>query len=72
MRVADGLVVMPGLVRRFRETFNWFHNDQVYGLDIDAADAWIDEGWNVGIFYWNYHADEETPQDSECKIWTSK
>ena len=58
--------------RRFRETFNWAHNDAAYGLDVNAADAWLDAGWNVGIFYWNQLADEEMPQDTESKIWTSK
>ncbi len=36
------------------------------------TDAWLDGGWNVGIFYWNQLADEEMPQDTESKIWTSK
>ena len=58
--------------RRFRETFNWALNDAAYGLDVNAADAWLDAGWNIGIFYWNTLADEEMPQDTESKIWTSK
>ncbi|TFJ87049.1 hypothetical protein NSK_001383 [Nannochloropsis salina CCMP1776] len=57
--------------RRFRETFNWAHSDKLYGLDINAADRWVREGWNIGIFFWNNHADEEVPQDTESKIWTS-
>jgi hypothetical protein len=44
--------------RRFRETFNWYHNDADYGLDVNAADLWIEAGWNVGVLYWNQHADE--------------
>lgn len=36
------------------------------------TDRWIQAGWNVGAFYWNQYADEELPQDTECKIWTSK
>jgi len=43
--------------RRFRETFNWAHSDKLYGLDINAADRWVREGWNIGIFFWNNHAD---------------
>ncbi len=57
--------------RKFRETFNWSHNDPQYGLDINSADRWVREGWNIGIFFWNNHADEEMPQDTESKIWTS-
>lgn len=59
-------------IRRFRETLNWADNDQEHGLDVDAAGAWIDIGWNVGVYYWNAYADEEFPQDTECKIWVNQ
>jgi hypothetical protein len=52
----------------------------------DTAAAWIDDGWNVGIFVWNQFSDERTglvgeigfpggepPQgvlDAEAKVWT--
>jgi len=58
-------------------------------FDFDGNDtiaAWIDDGWNVGIFVWNQFSDERTglageigfpggepPQgvlDAEAKIWT--
>ncbi len=51
----------------------------------DTASAWIDDGWNVGVFVWNQFSDETTgvtlggswftdgpPQgvkDAEAKIW---
>jgi hypothetical protein len=53
---------------------------------IDTAAAWIDDGWNIGIFVWNQFSDETTgvtseigfpsgepPQGvlhAEAKIWT--
>ena len=33
------------------------------------ADAWIDQGWNVGSFYWTQFADEPTVEEAENKIW---
>jgi ribose 1,5-bisphosphokinase PhnN len=36
--------------RRFRESLNWKANDLDYGLDINAADHWIEAGWNVGVW----------------------
>ncbi len=44
--------------RGSRETFNYKQNDATYGIDVNAADAWISAGWNIGIFYWNQFADE--------------
>jgi len=41
------------------------------GIDIDAADAWINKGWNIGIFYWNQFADESEVKDAEAKIWSA-
>lgn len=36
----------------------------------DVARAWVDRGWNVGIFYWNQLADEGEVKDAEAKIYT--
>ncbi len=36
------------------------------------ADAWLDAGWNVGIFRWTQHADELLPSDAETKIWDTE
>jgi len=38
----------------------------------DTATAWINDGWNIGIFYWNQFADEPTDvRYAEAKIWTA-
>ncbi|MEM9489270.1 MAG: hypothetical protein AAGC55_09000, partial [Myxococcota bacterium] len=55
-----------------RETFNYLQNDSKYGEDIDTADAWIEAGWNVGIFYWNQFADEDEVKNAETKIHTAE
>lgn len=54
----------------WRENFSFLHNEE-YGDDVDEAAAWIDEGWNVGIFYWNQFADETNVYDAEAKIWSA-
>ncbi len=54
-----------------RETFNYKQNDATYGIDVNAADAWINAGWNIGIFYWNQFADEGEVKDAEAKIWSA-
>ena len=33
--------------------------------------AWKDQGWNVGVFYWNQFADESEVKDAEAKIWST-
>ncbi|MDA9556897.1 hypothetical protein N9R79_05275 [Vibrio sp.] len=38
--------------------------------NIDLAASWVDDGYNIGIFYWNQFADEEEVKDAEAKIWT--
>lgn len=48
-----------------RATFNY----TIYGLDVDTADAWIDAGWNIGIYYWNQIGDESAPNAAEDKVW---
>lgn len=54
-----------------RETFNYKLNDPTYGVDVNMADAWINKGWNIGIFYWNQFADEPEVKNAETKIWTA-
>eukprot|EP00238_Polyblepharides_amylifera_P000926 CAMPEP_0196570678 /NCGR_PEP_ID=MMETSP1081-20130531/833_1 /TAXON_ID=36882 /ORGANISM="Pyramimonas amylifera, Strain CCMP720" /LENGTH=296 /DNA_ID=CAMNT_0041887251 /DNA_START=353 /DNA_END=1243 /DNA_ORIENTATION=+ len=34
-----------------------------------TADAWIDQGWNVGVFYWDQFSDELSVFKAEEKIW---
>lgn len=57
-------------VNNYRSTFNYLHNDASYGVDVDSADAWIQKGWNIGVFYWNQFADEDEVTDAEAKIWS--
>lgn len=42
------------------------------GTQYDTAKAWLDKGWNVGIFYWDQFSDEFYPTDAEEKIWTAQ
>jgi len=54
--------------QRYRETFNYAANDAEHGSDVCTADAWLESGWNVGIFYWDQYADEISVFDCEAKI----
>ena len=54
-----------------RETFFWKSNDPKYGLEVNTANAWIEDGWNVGIFYWSQLAAEPSVNDAEAKMWTA-
>ncbi|CAE7290447.1 unnamed protein product [Symbiodinium sp. CCMP2592] len=56
----------------YRETFNWKKNEPRCGLDVDLARAWLDNGWNVAVFYWDMFADEPWLPDAEAKIWTAR
>ncbi len=38
---------------------------------VDLAAAWVEAGWNVGIFYWHPFADEDLVWVAEDKIWTA-
>jgi len=35
----------------------------------NLAEAWLQQGWNVGFFYWDQFADEPCMRDAEQKIW---
>jgi pimeloyl-ACP methyl ester carboxylesterase len=50
-----------------REAFDAAH----LGFGVQAHHGWLDDGWNVGAFYWNQFADEANPLDAEAKIWTA-
>jgi hypothetical protein len=57
------------LVKRYRETFDYSANDPTHGDGEGCtADAWLESGWNVGIFYWDQFADELSVLDCEAKI----
>lgn len=59
-------------VENSRETFNYFENDNDYGINVNSANAWINAGWNIGIFYWEQFADETEVKDAEAKIWSAQ
>ena len=44
-----------------------------YGVSgqVDTALAWVTNGWNVGIFFWNQFSDETLVTNAEIKIWTT-
>lgn len=48
------------------------HRESFFCYNRDAADEWINAGWNVGVFYWNQFSDELSVEDAEAKIWTPK
>lgn len=50
--------------------FDYMRLDSKYGIEADLADPWIDQGWNVGIFYWTALADEPDVADAQDKIWS--
>ena len=59
--------------RGFRETFNWGQQPGQLlppEFDLNAAEAWVAAGWNVGVFYWSQLSDEVDVQHAEAKIWT--
>ncbi|CAK9051620.1 TPR repeat-containing thioredoxin TTL1 [Durusdinium trenchii] len=33
------------------------------------VNSWLEEGWNVGFFYWDQFSDEECARDAEQKLW---
>jgi hypothetical protein len=58
----------PGISAIYPPTFIYQHS---VTASVDTAAAWLDDGWNVGIFFWNQFSDE--PEDvryAEAKIWT--
>ena len=52
--------------------FNVIDEKREIEYDIDLAQKWIDDGWNVGIYYWHPFADEDAVWDAEDKIWTAE
>ena len=54
-----------------RESLRYRFRDNNDDIDIDTADAWVESGWNVGVFYWTQFADEREVKDAEAKIWSS-
>ena len=42
------------------------------GASEDLSQYWLDQGYNVGILYWNQFADEDEVKDAEAKIHTTE
>ncbi|TCS38971.1 hypothetical protein [Reinekea marinisedimentorum] len=57
------------VVDQYRESF---YSDVNGRPNIDFADLWVDNGYNIGIMYWNQFADESEVKDAEAKIWSTK
>lgn len=53
--------------RHYREVFDYGF---IGGPKENLANAWLDDGWNVGVFYWNQFSDEILPHKAEAKVWT--
>jgi uncharacterized protein YjdB len=54
-------------------TMVWkFEDDSGQEQAVDLAAAWVDAGWNVGVFDWGPFADEPIVTDAEAKIWTTE
>lgn len=59
------------VAKGLNKSFNYKRNEPTYGVDVNAADAWIAAGWNVGLLYWVQLADEDSVTDAEAKIWAA-
>lgn len=55
-------------------TFRFHHLDEQRDIEYtyDLAEAWLNDGWNIGIYYWHPFADEDVVWDAEDKIWTAE
>ncbi len=54
-------------------TMIWkFEDESGQEQAVDMAAAWVDAGWNVGVFDWGPFADEPFVTDAEAKIWTTQ
>ena len=53
-----------------RQTF--YEDDSNGWPDMDFANLWISEGYNIGILYWDQFADESEVKNAEAKIWSTE
>lgn len=60
----------PGISATNPPNFTYDYTD-VTAKSVNTANAWINAGWNVGIFFWNQFSDESAVTDAEAKIWTN-
>jgi len=60
----------PGISATEPPNFTYRYMEGYVPKQVNTANAWINAGWNVGIFYWNQFSDEADVTDAEAKIWT--
>ncbi|GAA4824480.1 hypothetical protein [Algivirga pacifica] len=53
------------------ERENFRLTNGLLGVDINTVERWKQQGWNVGIFYWDQFANELEVKDAEAKIWSA-
>ncbi len=56
----------PGISATYPPNFTYAE-----GGNVNTANAWVNAGWNIGIFYWNQFSDEAEVKDAEAKIWVN-
>ena len=61
----------PGLSANYPPNFTYRYFEGIWPRSINTANAWIEAGWNVGIFFWNQFSDEAVVTDAEAKIWVN-
>ena len=62
----------PGISATHPPDFEYTYFDGIFSRTVNTANAWIQAGWNIGIFYWNQFSDEAQVVDAEAKIWTTE
>jgi len=61
----------PGISALNPPNFTYSYIEGMIPKSVNTANAWINAGWNVGIFYWNQFSDEADRTDAEAKIWVN-
>jgi len=61
----------PGISATEPPNFDYTYLDGLTLKTVHTADAWVNAGWNIGIFYWNQFSDEANVTDAEAKIWVN-
>ena len=62
----------PGISATHPPDFSYTYLDGLFPRTVNTANAWVQAGWNIGIFYWNQFSDEAQVVDAEAKIWTTE
>jgi len=61
----------PGISASNPPNFTYHYMNGYWPQSVNVANAWINDGWNVGIFFWNQFSDEAQVTDAEAKIWVN-